>query len=253
MYYILKTQFGFDPRVALRSLQGMPRYIRDFARFRSTYPGRFLVLPCVHDWYEEGGTTKSEYFWQDLLVARMIFANKPDKHVDVGSRVDGFIAHVASFREIEVFDIRPIERQIPGVSFRQADLMSTVESITEYCDSLSCLHALEHFGLGRYGDTIDPMGFERGFANMARLLRKNGTFYLSVPVGVDRVEFNAHRVFDPRVIIDLGAQLSLSLQSLILIHPDGKVETVAHVEAQLLDLARQQYTLGLFVFKRSVK
>jgi len=37
--------------------------------------------------------------------------------VDIGSRVDGFVAHVASFREIEVFDVRPISAQIPASSF----------------------------------------------------------------------------------------------------------------------------------------
>ncbi len=48
-------------------------------------------MPCLHDWYEEGGTTKSEYFWQDLLVGRMIYAANPARHVDIGSRVDGFV------------------------------------------------------------------------------------------------------------------------------------------------------------------
>ena len=72
-------------------------------------------MPCLHDRYEEGGATKSEYFWQDLLVARAIHAAKPVKHVDIGSRVDGFVAHVASFREIEVFDVQPISTVVPGV------------------------------------------------------------------------------------------------------------------------------------------
>lgn len=94
------------------------------------------------------------------MVARAIHTAKPVKHVDIGSRVDGFVAHVASFREIEVFDVRPISTAVPGVLFRQADLMDSpsLPADTEgggYCDSLSCLHAIEHFGLGRYGDTVD--------------------------------------------------------------------------------------------------
>jgi hypothetical protein len=111
--------------------------VRDFFRFRSSYTGSLELLPCLHDWYEEGGMTKNEYFWQDLLVARMIFAVKPKKHVDIGSRIGGFVAHVVSFREIEVFDIRPITTLIPGVTFRQADLMKPVEGMAGYCDSLS--------------------------------------------------------------------------------------------------------------------
>jgi len=228
----------------------LPRYVRDFLRFRSGYSGRIELLPCLHDWYEEGGATKLEYFWQDLLVARSIFEAKPKKHVDVGSLVGGFVAHVASFREIEVFDVRPISTQIPGVTFKQADLMQPMAGMTNYCDSLSCLHALEHFGLGRYGDPIDPGGFERGFANMAALLKGDGVFYLSVPVGIDRVEFNANRVVDPRSIVKLATQHSLRLSALTVIHPGARIEPMALDEAQLSRLAGQRYALGIFVFQK---
>ena len=66
---------------------------------------------------------------------------------------------------------------------------------TNYCDSISCLHALEHFGLGRYGDKIDPDGHLKGFRNITKMLKTNGVFYFSVPMGRQRIEFNAHRVF----------------------------------------------------------
>lgn len=250
LHWLLSSQFGIDPRKALRSLWGVPRYLRDFLRFRADYTGRLELLPCLHDWYEEGGTTKSEYFWQDLLVARMIFEARPEKHVDIGSRVDGFVAHVASFREIEVFDVRPMTTRIPGVTFKQANLMNPVEGMAGYCDSLSCLHALEHFGLGRYGDPINPKGYERGLINMAGLLKENGVLYLSIPIGIDRVEFNAHRVFDPRVIVDLAMQHSLGLSALTVIQPSGKVETLAPEKAQLSNLASQRYALGIFVFQK---
>lgn len=249
-YRLVRDQFGIDLRKMLRSVRGLPRYARDFLRFRSGYAGRIELLPCLHDWYEEGGATKSEYFWQDLLVARRIFEAKPEKHVDVGSLVGGFVAHVASFRGIEVFDVRPISTQIPGVTFRKADLMQPLAGMADYCDSLSCLHALEHFGLGRYGDPIDPRGFERGFANMAALLKQGGTFYLSVPIGIDRVEFNAHRVFDPRSIVKLATQHSLGLSALTVIQPGGQIETIAPDEIQLSRLAAQRYALGIFEFRK---
>jgi SAM-dependent methyltransferase len=246
VYWLLSAQFGVDPRKTLRSLRGLPRYVRDYVHFRSGYSGRLELLPCLHDWYEEGGTTKLEYFWQDLLVARRIFATRPERHVDIGSRVDGFVAHVASFREIEVFDVRPISTQIPGVRFKQADFMQPATGMKDYCDSLSCLHALEHFGLGRYGDPIDPQGFERGFANMAALLKKDGVFYLSVPVGTNRVEFNGQRVLDPQAIIRLALANSLELRDFTLIRLGGKVEVLELDEARLAELASQRYALGLF-------
>ncbi len=251
LHWLLTTQIGVAPRVALRSLLGLPRYFGDLLRFRSSYVGRLELVPCLQDWYDEAGATKLEYFWQDLLVARRIFEARPERHVDVGSRVDGFVAHVASFREIEVFDIRPIAAQVPGVTFRQASLMQPAEGMTDYCDSLSCLHALEHFGLGRYGDPIDPKGAERGLANMARLLRTSGILYLSVPIGIDRVEFNANRVFDPRAIIGLARDNALQVTALSVIHQGGRLTACSLDEAQLSALAQQRYALGVFVFTKT--
>jgi Caenorhabditis protein of unknown function, DUF268 len=248
----LLAQFGIDLRLTLLSLRGLPRYLRDLIHFRKNYSGLLELRPCLHDWYEEGGTTKDEYFWQDLLVARMIHLNNPSKHVDIGSRVDGFVTHVASFRDIEVLDIRPITTQIPGVVFKQADLMNPHLDMQEYCDSLSCLHALEHFGLGRYCDPIDSKGFERGFVSMTSLLKQDGIFYLSVPIGIERVEFNANWVFDPRVIVNLGNQNSLKLSELTVIQSRGKVEKVSFDEENLCHLASQRYNLGVFVFHKSL-
>lgn len=250
--WIISAQFGIDLRKTFRAFSGFPRYVRDLFRFCRSYRGRLELLPCLHDWTEESGATKNEYFWQDLLVARKIFKANPIKHVDVGSRIDGFVAHVASFREVEVFDVRPITVQIPNVIFKQVDFMNPLEGMEGYCDSISCLHALEHFGLGRYGDSVNPKGFELGLKNMVHLLKENGVFYLSVPIGLERVEFNAHRVFNPRVIIELATQNFLRLSTLILIHQGGRIETFSLEEDKFINLASQRYTLGVFIFVKNV-
>ena len=256
LHWILSSQFGLDSRRLLLSLRGLPRFVGDWWKFRKGYSGKLSWMPCLHDRYEEGGATNSEYFWQDLLVARWIFAAKPQRHVDIGSRVDGFVAHVASFRDIEVFDVRPISSQIPGVVFKQGDLMRS-DGLPEtagrgYCDSLSCLHALEHFGLGRYGDPVDPTGHERGIANMALLLQLCGTLYLSTPIGRERVEFNAHRVFDPRNIIRLAENHGLTLQQLTIAGTGGAVQQVAPTLEKLEALAEANYNLGIFVFSKTL-
>ena len=67
--------------------------------------------------------------------------------------------------------------------------------LAESTDSLSCLHALEHFGLGRYGDPVDYDGYLKGFDNLYRILKPGGRLYFSVPMGPQRIEFDAHRVF----------------------------------------------------------
>ncbi len=252
--WVLSSQFGIDPRRFLGALRGVPFFVRDWARFRRGFSGRLDLKPCLHERFEEAGVTGSEYFWQDLLVARWIFESKPARHVDVGSRVDGFVAHVASFRQIEVLDVRPITRNVPGVVFRQADMMSA-DSVAAFlaegeCDSLSCLHAIEHFGLGRYGDPIDPSGYERGMANLARLLKPGGTLYLSAPVGRERVEFNANWVFDPRTLLRCAKANGLTLQKLTVIDRAGGVRQAEPDAESLEALARDEYNLGVFVYKK---
>lgn len=249
-YWLLSAQFGINPMRAFRSLRGLPRYIRDLQRFRASYSGRLELKPCLFDWYEEGGTATGEYFWQDLLVARMIFAANPKKHVDIGSRVDGFVAHVASFREIEVLDIRSISANIPGVIFKQVDLMNPSEDFANYCDSLSCLHALEHFGLGRYGDTIDTKGYESGISNMSRILRTGGVLYLSVPVGIERVEFNAHRVFNPNTIVNIAESNQFLLRKFALLSSDEGLVEMDTSYATLVAVSERRYGLGLFTFEK---
>jgi len=246
--WVLCAQFGFDIRRMIKSFRGLPRFYAGWLKFRKEYKGKIEFLPCLHDWYEEGGATKNEYFWQDLYVARIICSANPKKHVDIGSRIDGFVAHVASFREIEVFDIRPVTSNVPGVIFKQGDLMNPAEPLTEYCDSLSCLHALEHFGLGRYGDPVDPHGYMAGLGNMARILRHDGLFYLSVPIGKERIEFNAHRIFDPLALVQLAVVNGLTLREFAWIGSSMNLVQSTCPEQDLEELGKLRYSLGIFTF-----
>ena len=255
LHSFLSEQFGLDLLKTSAGVRGLPRYVRDLFKFRSAYHGRLILNPCLGDRYKESGSTKNEYFWQDLLVAQRIFRENPIRHVDVGSRIDGFVAHVASFRDIEAFDIRPATSLIPNVMFRQADLMS-VDAVNAlcgahigYCDSLSCLHAIEHFGLGRYGDAVDPVGFLRGIENLSKLLVPGGRLYLSTPIGSERVEFNANWVFDPNTIVNAATSVGLRLEELTIIYHGGKYETILEPTVKNLDLfAKQHYSLGIFHF-----
>lgn len=248
LFWVLSAQFGLNPRILFRSLRGIPRYFKDIIRFRKSYDGKFVLLPCLYDWYEEGGTSNSEYFWQDLHIAQKINIAKPQRHVDVGSRLDGFVAHIASFRNVEVFDIRPVTPVIPGVTFKQMDLMNPNNLQEAYCDSLSCLHALEHFGLGRYGDPIDVNGYVSGLGNMAKILKPDGIFYLAVPIGQERVEFNAHRIFDPHALRILAAKNKLELKDLAWVEPGKEISISHNIDADLQVLSMKKYALGIFTF-----
>lgn len=193
----------------IRYFDGWSSYYRDLKLLKTQEKTSSMVFPfgkaypCLKEKYSDNGSASGHYFHQDLLVARRIFKNNPENHVDIGSRIDGFVAHVASFRELEVFDIRPLQNNISNVRFVQADLMAQVgDNLTCYCDSLSCLHALEHFGLGRYGDPVNYDGYLIGLNNLSDILKKGGKLYISVPIGPQRIEFNAHRVFSVAYLLE---------------------------------------------------
>ena len=207
--------FGFSPRSTISSCKGLPAYFRDYRTLRrqmreSQYDQTFplgMPFPCLADRFAESGETKGAYFHKDLLVARRIFLSNPATHVDVGSRIDGFVAHVASFRKVTVLDIRALTSTIHNVEFAQVDMMGKLpDPLLASTDSLSCLHAMEHFGLGRYGDPVRCDGYLLGMENLYRILKKGGKLYFSVPIGTQRVEFNAHRIFSVQHLLDLFAE-----------------------------------------------
>ncbi len=234
----------------------MPRLIADYRciKRQKKHRGRGILIqfcyPCVGESKAlSSGTASGHYFHQDLLVARRIHDRNPQRHVDVGSRVDGFVAHVAAFRPLEVFDIRPQSATVPNIVFRQADLMSDT-GLVECCDSLSCLHTLEHFGLGRYGDPVDIDGHLEGFRQLASMVRPGGMFYLSVPIGPERIEFNAHRVLGIRTILDL-AQPHFDLVGFSYVDDAGKLHE--NVELSNKDISQNldcHYGCGIFEFRK---
>jgi SAM-dependent methyltransferase len=233
----------------LGAIRAFPSFVSDYRKFRSGYSGAMQVMPYLHDKTAPAGETNSEYFVQDLFVARRIYDRNPAKHVDVGSRIDGFVAHVASFRTIEVIDIRAIKAEIPGILFRQADLTNIDHSQVACCDSLSCLHALEHIGLGRYGDSIDPLGWKQGLANLSRLVRTGGRLYLSTPIGKEKVFFNAHRVFPPAQLIESAQQHGLKLDHFSWF-ADGKLTESSNIGVDVVSLTSKEYSLGIFEFMK---
>lgn len=191
--------FGLDP-MAIINLRHYFKFRKSKIKFLKqggVIDKNFMILS---DYSKKAGINKGHYFHQDLLVASLIFKNNPKRHIDVGSRIDGFVSAVASFRKIEVIDIRPLKRsEHRNIKFIQADCMSSIA--VGKTDSLSSLHAIEHFGLGRYDDPIEINGHQKGILNLIKLLKPQGRLYISFPIGQkDEVYFNAHRVFHPKSI-----------------------------------------------------
>jgi SAM-dependent methyltransferase len=210
---MLKTLYRFlvsisiNPKLVRESLKGWPYFRRNLTEIRKqlVHNNDFRITnlyPVLRDRFEGNGKL-GHYFYEDLTTAQRVFENNPVKHVDVGSSVDGFVAHIATFREIEVFDIRPQTAQVKNIKFVTADFMNISPELHNYTDSLSSLNVIEHFGLGRYGDPIDVNGHLKGLDNMYKVLKPGGKFYFSTPIGPQRIEFDAHRVFNVEYLLKL--------------------------------------------------
>lgn len=202
----------------------------------------------IYDYGDQAGEAKGHYFHQDLLVAQLVHQNQPRRHIDVGSRVDGFVAHVAAFRQIEIIDIRPLMVSTnENINYRQADMMKAGTQLP-CADSVSCLHALEHFGLGRYGDPIDLEGHKKGFMNLVQMVEPDGRLYVSFPIAdANEVHFNAHRIFKPDEIFSWpGAEL-LKLQRFDMVDDKGDLLTDLPISAVKFPL---RYGCGIYSFVR---
>ena len=154
----------------LSIISKIPRYLKDAGQFKSTGGKITSIFPILSDYGDSAGNAKGHYFHQDLLVSSFIYLASPKRHIDVGSRIDGFVAHVAAFRKIEILDIRDMDDTgHKNIEFKKVNLMH--DSEVEITDSLSCLHTIEHFGLGRYGDPIQPDGHLRGWENLIKMVK----------------------------------------------------------------------------------
>jgi hypothetical protein len=194
--YIMR-QFGLDPIKFFWAVRVVPRFLLDRLVWRNQHQPNTQTLPSLHDRRDNAGASDGHYFWQDLITARWIFLNSPGNHLDVGSRIDGFVAHLLSFRQIDVLDIRNVESTIPNLRFIQGDAMKNLEDLNGSYESVSSLHAIEHFGLGRYGDEISKDGHIFGLDNIARCVADGGHLYLSFPLGGNQTQFNTQRLLDP--------------------------------------------------------
>lgn len=203
------------------------------------------MWPIITDKYALAGKIRN-YFWQDLWAARLIIQRGVKEHFDIGSRLDGFVAHLlAAGINIQVIDIRevPIEEEHLHTIIDDATMLHQIGD--ESIESMSALCSLEHFGLGRYGDPVDPEACFKCFANIQRKLRKGGHLYISVPVGKERVEFNAHRVFYASTIVDCFHDLHLLEYSCA---AQGTIEYNVDIHKYDDDQHNGEWRYGLFHF-----
>lgn len=225
----------------------LPRFVAHWFRFRQLGDempaGLGDTYPCLTDWSAET-QFDAHYFYQGAWLARKIAEARPSRHVDVGSSVMT-VGVLTAFVDTLFIDFRPLRAKMPGLQ-SVAGTITSLPFVDNSVESLSCLHVIEHVGLGRYGDPIDPRGSHKAANELQRALMPGGSLYLSAPVGRERVCFNAHRVFAPRTLQSLFPQLETAGFSLVNDQGDF-IENATLAEAECLD-----YGCGMFEFKKPV-
>lgn len=243
--------FGINVVHLREAIANLPRFVKDLRRYAERskqsleFPLRLRELDLhLTDASLPAGRTRGHYFYQDLWAARKIYVRRPSRHVDVGSRIDGFVAHLLTFMEVEVIDIRKRPSDVPGLVFVEGDGTELSSFDDDSVESLSSLHAVEHFGLGRYGDPVDPEAWQRATRALVRVLSPGGYLYFSVPIGLQRLRFNSERIFAPETIVEAFAELSL--ESFAVIDDAGELRSASLGE----DFSHATYSCGLFEFRK---
>lgn len=227
------------------ALRYFPRFVSDWLAFRRKAGGWTVTVadsfPCLADRLAST-PFDPHYFFQGNWLARQLATARPALHVDIGSSV--LMIGVLSAHVPTLFvDYRPLMAREKGLDCVAGDI-SRLPFADSSIESLSCLHVIEHIGLGRYGDPIDPDGPAVAAAELQRVLAPGGRLYLSTPIGRQRVCFNAHRVFAPETITSMFPQLRLL--DFAYVSDDGSL----HPGATVHELPPLDYGCGLFTFER---
>lgn len=221
----------------------LPRFMAHWIKYaqsaRSAKPRLKDMQPCLGDWSTHT-PFDAHYFYQGAWLARRLRASKIERHVDIGSSVltmSVLSAHV----ETTFVDYRPLKASLSGLTTIAGNILD-LPFADRSVNSLSCLHVIEHIGLGRYGDPIDPQGSLKAALELQRIVSAGGRLYLSLPIGRERTCFNAHRVHEPVTILSMFSQMKLAEFSYV--DDAGQY----HEKTSISGGNALEYGCGLFLF-----
>ena len=236
----------------LISLVRYPFYLKDFFAFRSLQsPGnrRFTLhwsdqWPCLLD---KTPFTKFDrhYIYHTSWASRILGQTRTNSHVDISSSLY-FVGILSAFIPIAFYDYRPANLQLSDLSIHHADLTKLPFEDGSF-PSISCMHVVEHVGLGRYGDPLDSDGDLTAISELKRVLALNGNLLFVVPVGKPRIAFNAHRIYSFEQIQSYFSDLVLKEFYLI---PDDSTGEAPLLNPSPKIVAEQNYACGCFWFQK---
>lgn len=221
-------------------------YLGELSRFRSKNDKRFSVktidiYPCLKDRISKT-PFDHHYIYHPAWAARILAQTRPEYHVDISS-ILAFSTIVSAFVPVKFYDYRPADLKLKNLESAFADLKK-LDFPDNSVPSLSCMHTIEHIGLGRYGDEIDPAGDLKSINELKRILKSEGDLLFVTPVGKPKIEFNAHRIYSYEQVIELFSPFTLKEFSLI---PDAG-GIILNADPSLVK--EQSYGCGCFWFKK---
>lgn len=231
-------------------------YLNEFKRFRklsSKLNNRFILkwkdrYPCLYDNTKITSFDK-HYIYHPAWAARILAETKPSYHIDISSTLY-FCAIASAFVPIKFYDYRPANISLSNLSSESADLLS-LPFASNSIQSLSCMHTVEHIGLGRYGDSLDPQGDIKAISELKRVLAVEGNLLFVVPIGgTAKIMFNAHRIYTYHQILNYFSDLHLVEFSLI---PDIPQSNGLISNATEDDANKCSYGCGCFWFQKVAK
>jgi SAM-dependent methyltransferase len=220
-------------------------FLKEYTLFRKVHkrsgmPVAFKnIYPCLKDKITSTPFDQ-HYIYHPAWAARILAQIRPALHVDISS-ILSFSTIVSAFVPVKFYDYRPAQLHLNNLQSDFADLIK-LPFENNYLQSLSCMHTIEHVGLGRYGDPLDAEGDIKAINELQRVAKQGGTILFVTPVGQPRIEFNAHRVYSFEQIVSYFSNCKLQEFSLI---PDagGLLQPADPALVQ-----QQQYGCGCFWF-----
>lgn len=222
-----------------------------FKRMNRTESGRLPLRwedarPCL-DEKDPGHSFDHHYIYHPAWAARVLAQTKPNCHIDISSTLH-FSTLISAFIPTTFYDYRAADVHLSNLHCMSADLLA-LPFDDESIESLSCMHVVEHIGLGRYGDHLDAAGDLKAISELKRVLATGGSLLFAAPVGRARVCFNAHRVYSYEQVLDCFDGLHLREFALICDDDQGG-GLVMSASREMVD--RQEYGCGCFWFVKQM-
>ena len=247
--YIFIQTFGIDLKKILNLLY-LKKYIKDYFLFKKKGGKVKNIYISLENFKNEAFEFKNQFFHSDLLISQKIFENNPTNHLDIGSRIDGLVSHLASFRSLDFADIRNVDlKPHKNINYKKIDIGDENLVISKKYFSISSVGVLGHVGLGRYGDKIDPNGHLKAFKNISNLTENTGILYLMVPVGIEGTEFNSHRVFNASFIVNCLKDLNFDLIEFNHVDDFGDL----HLNTNIENTKNLNFGGGIFTLRKNEK